>query len=136
MKLPGSSSLLWPQRRELGWPDFGSAMSHPGLWPTYLHPTPVGWGLPSCSQLLCECSVLISLAFLSSCPHPVALGPAEGEQRLGVGIFWTHLPPSPLPFLRSHLPLPPPASTVKGYDPGCGVCLSSSHHVFPIPPTS
>lgn len=52
-------------------------MPDPILCPTYPHPTLAGWGPPSCSQLLCECSVSVSLAFLSSCPHPEALGPAQ-----------------------------------------------------------
>lgn len=74
----------------LGW-----VMPNLSLWSTHQHPTPAGWGPPSCSPLLCECSVSIFLACLSSCPHPVALGPV-GQGKV-LGVLCSALPPSLAP---------------------------------------
>lgn len=112
-------------------------MPGPVLGPSYLHPTLADWGPPSCSQLLCECSVSISLAFLSSCPHPRALGPAEegdGVQKgLGLGVFGHTYPlQAPPPAFIPHLP----ASIIKELDILLNVrypCLPPSFPCLPSP---
>ena len=70
-------SEVWSCPAHLPW----LSSTDPALEPTHLHPTLAGWGPPSCSQLLCECSASVSLVSLSSCPHSEV--PAPTEERKG-----------------------------------------------------